>query len=138
MRQIVVTDLDRATLAKERSRMSIYQNIGGAKAVKAAVDEFYVRVLADPDLARFFEGRDLPSLKANQREFIGSALGGPEIYQGNEMAQVHASLGIGDAQFDGVVGHLLAAFTSVGVSAETAGEIAVVLGPLRSDIVTAS
>ncbi|MCM3922943.1 group 1 truncated hemoglobin [Frankia sp. AiPs1] len=118
--------------------MSIYQDIGGAKAVKAAVDEFYVRVLADPDLVRFFEGRDLPSLKATQREFIGSALGGPEIYQGGEMTQVHASLGIGAAQFDGVVGHLLAAFASVGAPAEAAGPIAAVLGPLRSDIVTAS
>ncbi|EIV92910.1 group 1 truncated hemoglobin [Frankia sp. QA3] len=118
--------------------MSIYQNIGGAKAVKAAVDEFYVRVLADPDLVVFFEGRDLASLKANQREFIGAALGGPEIYQGGDMAQVHATLGVTDAHFDGVVGHLLAAFASAGVPAEAAGEIAAVLSPLRSDIVTAS
>ncbi|CAJ61124.1 MULTISPECIES: group I truncated hemoglobin [Frankia] len=117
--------------------MSIYQDIGGAKAVKAAVDEFYVRVLADPDLVRFFEGRDLASLKASQREFIGAALGGPEIYQGDAMSQVHASLGVGNAQFDGVVGHLLAAFASAGVPAEAAGQIAAVLGPLRGEIVTA-
>ncbi|WP_261554934.1 group I truncated hemoglobin [Frankia tisae] len=118
--------------------MSIYQDIGGAKAVKAAVDEFYVRVLADPDLVRFFEGRDLDSLKANQREFIGSALGGPEIYQGGDMDQVHAALGVTGANFDGVVGHLLAAFATAGAPAESAGEIAAVLGPLRSNIVTAS
>ncbi|WP_163553547.1 group I truncated hemoglobin [Candidatus Frankia alpina] len=118
--------------------MSIYQDIGGAKVVKAAVDEFYVRVLADPDLVSFFEGRDLASLKANQREFIGSALGGPEIYQGGAMASVHATLGVTGVNFDGVVGHLLAAFASVGAPTEAAGEIAAVLGPLRSDIVTAS
>ena len=30
-------------------RMSIYDSIGGAATVRAAVDDFYVRVLADPD-----------------------------------------------------------------------------------------
>ncbi len=118
--------------------MSIYQAIGGASAVKAAVDDFYVRVTADPVLAPFFAGRDIASLKAEQRDFIGAAIGGPEIYQGRDMAPVHAALGISDANFDAVVGHLLAAFAGAGVPPETAGEIAAILAPLRSEIVTAS
>ncbi|WP_197676253.1 globin domain-containing protein [Nakamurella panacisegetis] len=34
--------------------MSIYENIGGASAVRAAVDDFYVRILADPNWHRSF------------------------------------------------------------------------------------
>ncbi len=34
--------------------MSIHTDIGGAAAVSAAVDDFYRRVLADPELASYF------------------------------------------------------------------------------------
>ena len=39
--------------------MSIYDSIGGAAAVRAAVDDFYARVLADRRLAPFFARTDL-------------------------------------------------------------------------------
>ena len=39
--------------------MSIYDAIGGAPAVRAAVDDFYARVRADARLAPFFIGTSL-------------------------------------------------------------------------------
>jgi hemoglobin len=117
--------------------LSIYDTIGGAGAVRAAVDDFYERVLADPRLAAFFTGTDLTRLKTHQRAFIAAAIGGPEIYAGRDMASAHAGLGIADADFDAVVGHLAGTLTGLGVPEETIGQIAGVLAPLRSDIVTA-
>jgi len=64
--------------------MSIYDSIGGAPAIRAAVDDFYARVLADARLAPFFTGTDLHRLKAHQRAFIAAAVGGPEIYAGRD------------------------------------------------------
>lgn len=55
--------------------MSIYDSIGGPAAVRAAVDDFYARVLADPKLAPFFTGTDPHRLKARQRSFIAAATG---------------------------------------------------------------
>jgi hemoglobin len=118
--------------------MSIYDGIGGAPAVQAAVDDFYARVTADPELAPFFTDVDLRKLKAHQRAFIAAAVGGPEIYRGRDMQAAHAGLGITDANFDAVVGHLVATLTGLGVPAETIGQIGETLAPLRSDIVTAS
>jgi hemoglobin len=116
--------------------MSIYDSIGGAEAVRAAVDDFYVRVLADPSLASFFSGTDLDRLKAHQRSFIAAALGGPEIFTGRDMASAHARLAISDADFDAVVSHLVDTLSGLGVPGETIGQIGSVLVPLRSDIVT--
>ena len=62
--------------------MSIYDNMGGAPSVRAAVDDFYARILADARLAPFFTGTDLERLKAHQRAFIAAALGGPQILAG--------------------------------------------------------
>ncbi|MCK9898319.1 group 1 truncated hemoglobin [Frankia sp. AgB32] len=117
--------------------MSTYDAIGGSAAVKAAVDEFYVRVLADPEIAPFFRGKDIPTLKAHQRDFIGAAIGGPEVYTGNPIPDVHGTLCINDAQFDVVVAHLLGALSGLGVPDATTGEIGKALAPLRAQIVTA-
>ncbi len=118
--------------------MSIYDSIGGAPAVHAAVDDFYARVLADPRLAPFFAGTDLFRLKTHQRSFIAAAIGGSEIYAGRDMAAAHAGLDITNPDFDAVVGHLVDTLTGLGVPAETIGQIGAALAPLRGDIVTAS
>ena len=116
--------------------MNIYDSIGGAPAVHAAVDDFYARVLADPSLAPFFADADLGKLKAHQRSFIAAAIGGPEIYRGRDMGAAHAGLGISHANFDAVVGHLVATLVSLSVPGDIIGQIGAALSPLRSGIVT--
>ncbi|HEX7658681.1 MAG TPA: group 1 truncated hemoglobin [Pseudonocardiaceae bacterium] len=117
--------------------MSIYDSIGGAPAVAAAVDEFYTRVLGDPKLSPYFTGVDMGRLKAHQRSFIAAAIGGPEIYAGRDMAAAHAGFDITDAAFDAVVGHLVDTLTGLGVPSDTVEQIGGVLAPLRTQIVTA-
>jgi hemoglobin len=116
--------------------MSTYASIGGAPAVRAAVEDFYARVLADRRLAPFFAGTDLERLKAHQRAFIAAAIGGPEVFSGRDMASAHAGLGIADGDFDAVVGHLAGTLTGLGVPEDTIAQIAGALAPLRHDIVT--
>lgn len=117
--------------------MTIYDSIGGAAAVRAAVDDFYDRVLADPELAPSFEGIDRQRLKAHQRSFIAAAIGGPEIFAGRDMASAHAGLGVTDAQFDTVVAHLVDTLNALGVAQDTIGQIGAALTPLRGSIVAA-
>ncbi|MFG1694898.1 group 1 truncated hemoglobin [Nonomuraea sp. NPDC049309] len=114
---------------------SIFDQIGGASAVSAVVDEFYDRVVADPALGRYFTGTDMGKLKAHQRSFVAAALGGPQEYRGKTMDQAHAGLGITGADFDAVVGHLAGALTHCGVPEETIATIAGALAPLRDQIV---
>lgn len=116
--------------------MTIYDSIGGADAVRAAVDDFYARVLADPTLAPYFTGTDMARLKSHQRAFIAAAIGGPEIFAGRDMASAHAGRGITDADFDAVVAHLAGTLAGLGVPEETIGQIATALAPLRADIVS--
>ncbi len=102
---------------------SSYDASSGAPAVGAAVDDFYVRVIADPGLAPYFVTTDLQRLKTHQRAFIAAALGGPEIYAGRDMAAAHAGIPISDADFDAVVGHLVDTLTGLAVPAEIIGQI---------------
>jgi hemoglobin len=116
--------------------VSIYDSIGGESALTAVVNDFYVRVLADPQLAGFFAGANMPKLKGRQVEFFAAALGGPDFYQGASMREAHAGRGIGQADFDKVALHLTAALAAAGVPAETVAQIAWAVTPLADDIVS--
>ena len=117
--------------------MTIYDDIGGAAAVGAAVDAFYDRVTIDPELAPYFEGVDLPRLKGHQRTFIAAAVGGPEPYLGRDMAAAHAHLQITPDHFDAVVGHLVAVLVDLEVPPDTIEAIGGALAPLKEQIVSA-
>jgi hemoglobin len=118
------------------AEVSIYEAIGGEPALVVVVDDFYARVLADPQLAGFFAGVNMPKLKGRQVEFFAAALGGPDDYRGVGLREVHAGRGISQADFDRVAFHLAAALAAAGVPAETIGAIAAAVAPLADDIVS--
>ncbi|NNH70374.1 group 1 truncated hemoglobin [Nocardia uniformis] len=115
---------------------SIYEQIGGAEAVAAVVDDFYVRVLADANLAPFFTGVNLSRLKGMQTEFFCAALGGPQTYSGAPMSEVHQGRGIAQQHFDLVAGHLIAALTAAGVPKDLVEQIIGAIAPLSEQIVS--
>lgn len=117
--------------------MSIYESIGGDEALAAVVDDLYERILADDALRSFFVGVRLDRLKGRQVEFFAQALGGPAVYQGGAMKDVHLGLGIERAHFERVVEHLAASLAAAGVPEAVIAEIAAVLAPLADDIVSA-
>ena len=119
-------------------RTTIYDEIGGAPAVEAVVEAFYQRLLAEPDLMSYFEGRDMAKLKAHQRALVTVALGGTsEEYSGRMMHPAHAGLAVTHQAFDKVLDHLTSALTDAGVPAVTTAKILAILQPLRTDVVQA-
>jgi hemoglobin len=116
---------------------SLYHAIGGRAALVAAVDDFYVRMLADPQLAPFFPGGVGPRHRAYLITVLGEALGGPERYRGPDLAQAHRGLGISDAQFDRTAGHLSATLDALGVPRHLADDIIAIVATLRPVVVTA-
>ena len=68
---------------------SDYDVVGGGPAVSAVVNDFYERVLGDPQLAPYFEGVDLARLKRHQVLLISQVLGGPANYDGRDWLTDH-------------------------------------------------
>ena len=117
--------------------MSLFDRLGQEAGIRTAVDDFYVRVVADPQLAPYFEGTDLPRLRRHQTALLSQVTGGPVEYTGRDLAAGHAGLGITPEDFDRVVGHLVGTLTALGVPAEDIGEVGAALGAHRDDIVGA-
>lgn len=117
--------------------MTLYERIGGAPAVKAAVDIFYGKVLADARIAHFFEGVDMANQAGKQRAFLVMAFGGPNTYTGADMRRGHAHLvarGLNDMHFDAVVENLAGTLSELGVSAGDIGEVAKIAESVRDDV----
>lgn len=116
--------------------MNVFDAVGGMQAVRAAVEEFSVRLRADPHLAEHFVDVDTAQLKSHQRAFLAAAIGGPESYRGRDMAAAHAHLDITDEDFDAVVRHLVDTLAGLGLPTSLIAGISAELAPLRAAIVT--
>ena len=114
---------------------TLYDRIGGADAVEAAVERFYEKVWLDARLGRYFDDVDRDRLKAHQRSFLGAALGGPEASSGVSMRDAHRGLGITDDSYDRVVSHLVETLGELGVETAVIREAVALLTPLRAEIV---
>lgn len=117
--------------------ISLYDRIGGAPAVKAAVDIFYGKVLADARIAHFFDTVDMGAQTAKQRAFLIMAFGGPNTYSGADMRRGHAHLvarGLNDSHFDAVVENLAATLSELGVGEAEIMEVAKVAESVRDDV----
>ncbi|MGV9677263.1 group I truncated hemoglobin [Nocardia sp. NPDC003482] len=112
----------------------IYDKIGGHEALETVVEDFYTRVLADPELAPFFTGTNMSRLKGKQVEFFAAALGGPEPYTGAPMKQVHQGRGITLHHFGLVAGHLTESLKAAGVPDDIVAQIISAVAPLADDI----
>ncbi len=113
---------------------TLYDQIGGAPAMEAAVDLFYQKVLADDALAPFFATTDMVHQKKQQRDFLTMALGGPNQYDGRDMRAAHAHLPIEEAHFQAVAGHLQATLEELNVPADLIGQIMAIAASTHDDV----
>lgn len=98
--------------------MSLYENLGGAPALDAALDHFYEKVLADERINGYFEGIDMADLKAKGQAFLTMAFGGPNQYQGKGLRMAHAGTrgqGLDETDFDVFMGHFRSTLEDFGV-----------------------
>lgn len=118
---------------------TLYERIGGEKAIDAAVDLFYRKVLADDRIRHFFDGVDMKKQGKMQKNFFTFAFGGPVTYSGKNMKAAHARLvtekGLNDSHFDAVLEHLAATLRELGVEDELIGQAAAVAETVRADVV---
>ena len=116
-------------------KKSIFDQIGGAAAVEAAVEQFYQRVLVDPLLKPFFKDTNLNWLKKSQVRFFTTALGGPQIYKGADMKSAHAEMKIEEKHFGRVAQHLSDTLKALKVPPPLIQQIMQTAGSLAPDII---
>jgi hemoglobin len=115
--------------------MASYHEKIGVSTVREVVDQFYAVVLDDPDLKPYFDGVDLARLKRHMVMLLCSVLGGPETYEGRELADAHRGMRITDEHYEKVGGILVGVLREMGADEDLVQHVVTVLGQVRGAIV---
>jgi hemoglobin len=117
-------------------RPSLLLELGGTRGLTAAVENLYLRLLADPVTAHYFWMVDVHELRAHMVDFLVAALDGPDRYAGRDLGVAHAGLGVSEAAFDAMAGHLLDALESQGVRVQALSSVLERIAPFRTVVVS--
>jgi hemoglobin len=120
--------------------LSLYERLGGITAISAVVDQFLANVVGDNVInARFAPTVADPFrtqlLRNNLIDQICAGAGGPCQYKGKTMLEAHTGMLITEAEFNALVGDLVAALNQFNVPQKEKDELLAILGPMKSDIV---
>ncbi len=102
---------------------TIFERIGGADAVNAAIDIFYKKVLADKTINTYFTNVDMAAQAAKQKKFFTVLFKGEAADAADYMRKAHKGMGITEGQFMAVAGHLNSTLNDLNVPDDLTGEI---------------
>ncbi len=114
---------------------SLYERLGGEKAISAVVEDFANNVLNDSRINKKFQKSDAARLLANLKDFMCFATGGPCQYNGLSMKESHKNMGTTGGEFQALVEDLIKTLDKFKVPAKEKNELLTALGGLRKDIV---
>lgn len=118
--------------------MSLYDQIGGAAAVDAAVDRFYDKILADSRVSSLFDSVDMVRQRKKQKEFLTYAFGGSTKFTGKSLRAAHKDLVkkklINDREFDAVVQNLRETLQELNVPENLMEQVLTIAKSTRNDV----
>jgi hemoglobin len=125
---------------EEPAAATLYTRLGGISAISAVTDKFLTNVASDNVInSRFSAAASNPSrlqlLRNNLIDQICAGSGGPCQYKGKTMLEVHTGMNITEAEFNALVGDLVAALNTFNVPEKEKNDLLAILGPMKTDIV---
>lgn len=104
-------------------QQTLFERVGGEQTIRELIDEFYDRVVADPELKPFFENTSMDKLRRMQHEFFSAALDGPITYTGRPLSHVHHGKGITKHHFALYVAHLIDTLRDHGINDQDVNDL---------------
>lgn len=119
----------------ETNQTSLYNRLGGKDAIIKVVDDFVSNVSKDSRINKYFKDTDINHLKSQLVDQLCEATGGPCKYEGQNMKNAHAGLGIKSNQFEAMVEDLKITFRKFKIPDAEQNSLLAILGPMKKDIV---
>jgi hemoglobin len=121
-----------------QAQRTLYERLGGYNGISAVVDDFAGRLFTDATVGKYFVGMGTDtreSFKQKNKNLVCNVTGGPCKVISRPAKTVHAGLGITDAEFNIVVGHLSEALDKYKVPSAEHKQLMAIIATLRKDIV---
>ncbi len=125
-----------ATTAGSPQQVTLYEQLGAQPGVAAIVDRMLDIVLADPRIKESFDGTPLERLRRTLNEQFCEISGGPCVYTGDPMKEVHQGLGITEAGFNALAEDLQSAMEALSVPSRAQNRLMARLAPFSREIIS--
>ena len=108
---------------------------GGFTGLSKMTQDFVERVQKNPRIGRFFKEADTERLQAMLTDQFCDVLGGGCHYQGKSMKEVHANMGVANADFNALAEELQNALNAANVPFADQNKLIARLAPMQRDVV---
>jgi hemoglobin len=122
---------------------SLYARIGGLNGLARATDAMVNRVLTDKvilensELQMRAKPENVPGLKVQITNLLGSLTGGPETYGGRSMKEAHRGMGVTEAQWAAFMKACADGLDDAKVAAREKQDVLALFASMKGDIVEA-
>ncbi|MBW2242859.1 MAG: group 1 truncated hemoglobin [Deltaproteobacteria bacterium] len=119
---------------------SLYERLGGYDALSAVANDLLPRLIADPQLGRFWQHRGEDGVAREKQlliDFLASNSGGPLYYTGRDMKLTHVGMRISESDWTIFMGHLGATLDAFSVPEPERGETMAFIESTKVEIVEA-
>jgi len=113
---------------------TLYDRLGKKEGIRAVVDDFYHRLLADAELGPFFKGADMEKLRRTQTDFLCEAAGGPETYDAEPVREAHLHIPFTPAHIQRAVELLHESLDAFDVAEEDAAAVVQAIAAYEEDL----
>jgi hemoglobin len=114
----------------------LYRNFGEKPGLIKLMDDFMVRLLADPRTGPHFKPANQQRVKEQLVDQFCQVMGGPCIYKGADMKSSHANLDITKADFNALVEVLQHTMDAQGIPFREQNKLLARLAPMHRDTIT--
>ena len=114
----------------------LYRAFGEKAGLVALMDDFMVRLLADPRTGPHFKPANQQRVKEQLVDQFCALGGGPCVYRGADMKSSHANLDITKSDFHALVEVLQASMDAKGIPFRQQNAMLALLAPMHRDIIT--
>lgn len=117
---------------------TLYERLGGYDAISAVVNDLLPRLMADPELGRFWKNRGEDGINREKQlliDFLCSNAGGPLLYTGRDNKTSHKGMGISEGDWETFIGHVAATLDSFQLPSQERNDVLGFIESTRADIV---
>jgi hemoglobin len=126
--------------AAEGSQATLYERLGGMPAIRAVLEDYTNRILADGRVNPWFvqaaaDPQRAAAYISKLAEFVCQSTGGPCHYTGPDLLMVHQGRSITSEAFAALVEDLVAALDRFHVGEKEKADLLAILGPMKAVVV---
>ena len=114
----------------------LYKAFGEKAGLVSLMDDFMVRLVADPRTGPHFKPANQQRIKEQLVDQFCALGGGPCVYKGADMKSSHANLDIKKSDFNALVQVLQVSMDAKGIPFRKQNQMLALLAPMNRDIIT--